>query len=1267
MVGRARGALMATLVTLGAVSGVTAATPPEAMAATAATAVSASFAANPISFDATGTVRGTLVRRTNARGLGGQTVALFDRAVGGVQWHDTARRARTASNGAYEIRVPNRTSTREYQVRFGGSASYAATRSAAKTLRVRAPLSALVMEPGGATAIQGTTRTWRGATHRSLAGSTADAQLRRNGVWETLWTATIRADGTFAIPMQMSELGTHQYRVFVSESLRLAAVASSARSITVGRLAVNTSSLPGGTVGTAYTATLRSSFADPPVSWTSTGALPDGLTLSTSGVLSGVPTKAGSFSVDFVVTDALDHTASRRLILTVAESPAPIIIDSKLPAGQIGVGYAYSIRTVSGRAPFTWSLSSGALPVGLALDATTGLVSGTPTAPDTTSVTVRVADADGDTSSRSLPISIGVASTWQQDRGDESQRSYVPTERSIDAATIGAVRREWTIPGGCCKAPSAIAGGTIYTGGPLPDSERNGITARDLRTGDVLWSAQIADGVGGTRSCTSVAVTSASVICSTGINLAAVSRSSTHAVQWSTLETDPGVGLNAQMLVVESAGLVIATTGNNGHVVVAYRLSDGQRLWQRNADHHIYSLAAGDGRLYVATRLGDGSDVGSLETFALSATGAPGWSTTTGSGDVVAIDGAVLSVEYTGGAHVVWRDANTGSVLRRYRPSGPLYGHIAADASNAYVPTAGFFAPDEWWDAGIEAVRLSDATRAWAVPTGYPIRAGIAVGGPIVWVHASDLLRYRIPSELYAVQASDGEILRRISPGDTSGYAPVVGGGRVLVHNSRGGEIYGTAPPVPAVATRRLPTGWRASAYSATLAASAGTPPFRWAHAGGGLPPGLTLGADGAISGNPTTPGSFVFTVAVTDAAGVTATRELAIAVRDAATASWPTAGGAGGRAALAGAEASIDSDTIATFGPRWTSPWSTVFDQIGIRGEEVVTSGSRAFLVDGSSAVRAVDVSSPPNSAPLWTRALPNGEFAVGTPALSGSPLSGTVYVVGYLGRLHALDAATGAISWSVQLADDYLYRESSVLIAGDLVLVHTGAHITAVNASTHAIAWTHPFAQSRRGWMAGLAADGTRVFAIDGCHAVALTVSTGEPLWDQPIGPPDAQCFMLPPDSRFPVVVADTVYTWTYDGLTAFDTATGAVRWRTSNNAGGTPVGIAATENWIVLTHRSGPLWVHDRRTGALLGRTTDELAAYSAPAIAGDLALLWNSSGRLVAVDLLTLEEVWSSAVVGGSGNNSRPAINAGRVYVYASDTGFTQTRLVALGPP
>ncbi len=79
----------------------------------------------------------------------------------------------------------------------------------------------------------------------------------------------------------------------------------------------------------------------------------------------------------------------------------------------------------------------------------------------------------------------------------------------------------------------------------------------------------------------------------------------------------------------------------------------------------------------------------------------------------------------------------------------------------------------------------------------------------------------------------------------------------------------------PAIATSSLPQGMINSAYSFTLAASGGTPPYAWTETSGAmLPPGLAnVTSDGVIAGTPTTAGTYgpyVFTV--TDAAHATAT-----------------------------------------------------------------------------------------------------------------------------------------------------------------------------------------------------------------------------------------------------------------------------------------------------------------------------------------------------------------------------------------------------------
>ncbi len=104
MVRRACRAFIAALVVVGSVSGVvTAAPPPGVTAAPAATAVSASFVTNPINYGATGTLRGSLVLRSNDRGIANQRVALFGRAVGSTSWQDMARSAETAADGRYRV------------------------------------------------------------------------------------------------------------------------------------------------------------------------------------------------------------------------------------------------------------------------------------------------------------------------------------------------------------------------------------------------------------------------------------------------------------------------------------------------------------------------------------------------------------------------------------------------------------------------------------------------------------------------------------------------------------------------------------------------------------------------------------------------------------------------------------------------------------------------------------------------------------------------------------------------------------------------------------------------------------------------------------------------------------------------------------------------------------------------------------------------------------------------------------------------------------
>ncbi|MEK6288874.1 MAG: FG-GAP-like repeat-containing protein [Acidobacteriota bacterium] len=94
-----------------------------------------------------------------------------------------------------------------------------------------------------------------------------------------------------------------------------------------GPLAVVTSSLPGGTVGTSYSQTLTGSGGTLPYGWSlvaGLGSLPPGLGLSSGGVISGNPTTVGTYNFTVKVTDAVPATAQKALSIAVVVAGVPL-------------------------------------------------------------------------------------------------------------------------------------------------------------------------------------------------------------------------------------------------------------------------------------------------------------------------------------------------------------------------------------------------------------------------------------------------------------------------------------------------------------------------------------------------------------------------------------------------------------------------------------------------------------------------------------------------------------------------------------------------------------------------------------------------------------------------------------------------------------------------------------------------------------------------------------------------------------------------------
>lgn len=85
--------------------------------------------------------------------------------------------------------------------------------------------------------------------------------------------------------------------------------------------------------------------------------------------------------------------------------------------------------------------------------------------------------------------------------------------------------------------------------------------------------------------------------------------------------------------------------------------------------------------------------------------------------------------------------------------------------------------------------------------------------------------------------------------------------------------------PMLEVSTTGVPHGAVGAAYTASLVAKGGNGVYTWSIAAGTLPSGLTLAADGTLSGTPTGEGAFSFTVLVTDGNSITASRALTLQI----------------------------------------------------------------------------------------------------------------------------------------------------------------------------------------------------------------------------------------------------------------------------------------------------------------------------------------------------------------------------------------------------
>lgn len=265
-----------------------------------------------------------------------------------------------------------------------------------------------------------------------------------------------------------------------------------------------------------------------PLTWSATG-LPTGLTIdATTGTITGTPTTAGTYTVTVKVLDKQKRSDTSKFTWTIV--PVPTLATPGNQVGRVGAAISpLALVASGGRAPLTYTATN--LPTGLTLNASTGVVSGTPTRTGTWIVDVKVADAG-------TPALIAVTSfTWSV---------YTQIKLGIPTTTYYAANNgTYSYPLG-----GAASGGlTPYTWSA--DSLPYGMTI-DKNTGTVSGTI-----TRGTRYLTTITVTDAAGGVATQDVVVNVSPSSTSDFRVRT----PDPGSPDQKSTVGSTVSLSATAG----------------------------------------------------------------------------------------------------------------------------------------------------------------------------------------------------------------------------------------------------------------------------------------------------------------------------------------------------------------------------------------------------------------------------------------------------------------------------------------------------------------------------------------------------------------------------------------------------------------------------------------------------------------------------------------------------------------------------------
>jgi hypothetical protein len=334
--------------------------------------------------------------------------------------------------------------------------------------------------------------------------------------------------------------------------------------------------LPDGVVGTPFSTQVNIfGGVGAHTATVSSGSLPGGLALDpATGIISGTPTASGSSSFTVQVTDSSTTPATTSQALTIRIGAPLVISNASLFDGVVGIPYSETLSSTGGLGNTTWSIASGALPLGINI-ISAGVLSGAPTILNTagTPVTIQVQDSALPPQTTTISGNIHVAPVLT---------IATPTGSLPDAVVGLAYNFTFKSNGGLTPITWSVKSGTLPTG--LTLSPSGTITGTPTAGGSFSFTIQASDGSSPAQSITiNVSVRSATRLVITtaggalpdavlGSNYTPITLQFTGGTApqvWSVGagQLPPGIGLS-------SGGVISGSPGATGTYSFTARLQD---------------------------------------------------------------------------------------------------------------------------------------------------------------------------------------------------------------------------------------------------------------------------------------------------------------------------------------------------------------------------------------------------------------------------------------------------------------------------------------------------------------------------------------------------------------------------------------------------------------------------------------------------------------------------------------------------------------------